>query len=48
VVAATETIPAKRRTFESSVGQAKEQSQIAFNLDTSKQGLNFLGTPRRA
>ena len=39
VVTATETLPDKRQSFQSSVGQAQAQSQVAFNLDTSNQSL---------
>lgn len=39
---ATETLPDKRQSFQSAVGQAQAQSQVAFNLDTSNQSLLLL------
>lgn len=39
---ATETLPDKRQSFQSAVGQAQSQSQVAFNLDSSSQSLLLL------
>lgn len=42
VVTATETLPDKRQSFQSSVGHAQSQSQVAFNLNSSNQSLLLL------